>query len=323
MTLARYRAFTWALLGSYLSAAAFSQAQAQAYPSKPLRFIVGPSPDLLARIVGQKLTEAWGQQVVVDVRPGAGGSIAAVTTAKAAPDGYTLLLSTGAFIINATLYRDLQYNFEKDFAPVSLLALIPLMLVVHPALPAKSVAELVQLARSKPGQLNCASSGNGTTTHLACAMLNTMGCVNIVHVPYKGVGPSLTDLIGGQVQMLFAVTQATLPHVQTGKLRALAVTGRKRSNAVPEVPTVAESGIADFVIESWNGVHVTAGTPKAIVAKLNTEINRIVGLPDVRERMLGLGLEPMTISPDEFAAFVRTDITKWAKVVKDTGVRGE
>ena len=307
------------IIGSVPAGAAF----AQNYPVKPIRFIVGPGPDVLARMIGQKLTDSWGQQVVVDQRPGAGGIIAADTVAKALPDGYTLLLTTGAYTINATLYSKLPYNLVRDLAPVGLLASISFLVVVNPSVPAKSMADLIQLARAKPGQLNCAHSGPGTTAHLGCEMLKNSAKIDIVSVPYKGTGPALIDVIGGQAQLMFAVMQGGLPHVRTGKLRALAVTGARRSAAIPEVPTITEAGVpgADFI--SWNGVHVPAGTPKALIAKLNTEMVRLLKLPEVQDRMLNLGLDPVGDTPDEFAAFVKADIARWAKVIKESGVRAE
>ena len=294
-----------------------------AYPTKPIRFIVGPGPDVLARLVGQKVTESWGQQVVVDQRPGAGGIIAADTVAKSQPDGYTLLLTTGAYTINATLYPKLPYNLERDLAPVSLLATIPFIVIVTPSVPAKSMQELVQLARAKPGQLNCAHSGPGTTAHLGCEMLKSSARVDIVPVSYKGTIPAIVDVISGQSQFMFAVMQGGLPHVQAGKLRALAITGRRRSPALPDVPTIAEAGFggADFI--SWNGVHVRAGTPAAIVEKLNGELNRVLKLPDIHEKMVGLGLDGAGGSTDQFGAFVREDIVRWAKVIRDANVRVE
>jgi tripartite-type tricarboxylate transporter receptor subunit TctC len=304
-------------------AASSGKAEAQGYPTKPIRFIVGPGPDVLARLVGQKLTDVWGQQVVVDQRPGAGGIIAAETVSKSTPDGYTLLLTTGSYTINHSLYAKLPYDLLRDFAPVSLLASIQFLLVVNPSLPAKSVDELLQLARARPGQLNCASSGTGTTAHLGCEMLKNLGKINIVHVPYKGIAPALTDVVGGQVQMMFAVMQAGLPQVRSGKLRALGVSGAKRSLAVPDLPTIAESGVPDFAFDSWNGVHVPAKTPKTVIAKLNAELVKSVKLPEMRERMLGLGLEPAGSTPEEFAVFVKADIAKWAKVINESGVRPE
>lgn len=307
-------------LGGFVSSSA---AYAQNYPTKPIRFIVGPGPDVLARLIGQKLTDSWGQQIVVDQRPGAGGIIAADTVSKSIPDGYTLLLTTGAYTVNAALYSKLPYNLERDLAPVSLLATISFLVIVNPSLPVKTLQDLIQLAKAKPGVLNCAHSGPGTTAHLGCEMLKSSARIDIVPVPYKGTVPAIIDVIGGQAQFMFAVMQGGLPHVQAGKLRALAVTGSKRSTALPDVPTITEAGVpgADFI--SWNGVHVAAGTPKAVVTKLNGELDRLLKLPDVRDRMLTLGLNPVGGTSDEFAVFVKADIARWAKVIKESGVRVE
>lgn len=296
---------------------------AQDYPVKPIRFIVGPGPDVLARLVGQKLTNAWGQQVLVEQRPGAGGIIAADSVAKAPADGYTLLLSTGTYTTIPSLYAKVPYDFVKDLAPVTLLASLPFLLVVHPSVPAKSVQELVQLARARPGQLNYASSGNGTTAHLAGEMLKNMAGINVVHVPYKGTGPGVIDLIGGQVHMMFAIIQSSLPHVKTGKLRALAVSGAKRSPSAPELPTISESGVPGYEFISWNGVHVPAATSKAVTGKLHAELLRTLAQPDVKERMFALGMDIAGGTPEEFAALVNSDIAKWAKVIKDAGVKVE
>jgi tripartite-type tricarboxylate transporter receptor subunit TctC len=302
---------------------ASAAATAPGYPTKPIRFIVGPGPDVLARIVGHKLTDAWGQQVVVDQRPGAGGLIAADTVAKSTPDGYTLLLTTGAYTINATYYPKLPYSLERDLAPVALLAKIPFIVVVNPSVPARSMQELVQLARAKPGALNCAHSGPGTTAHLGCEMLKKSAGIEIVSVAYKGTGPALVDVISGQGQLMFAVMQGGLPFVQSGKLRAVAVTGAKRAAALSDVPTIIEAGFpgADFI--SWNGVHVRAGTPNAVLSRLNRELNRVLELPDVRERMGTLGLDPAGGTPEAFARFVKEDIARWAKVLREANVRAQ
>jgi tripartite-type tricarboxylate transporter receptor subunit TctC len=296
---------------------------AQTYPTKPIRFIVGPGPDVLARLIGQKLTDSWGQQVVVDQRPGAGGIIAADTVAKSIPDGYTLLLTTGAYTINATLYSKLPYNLERDLAPVDLLASISFLVIVPPSLPAKSMQELVQLARAKPGALNCAHSGPGTTAHLGCEMLKSAARIDIVSVSYKGTIPAIVDVMSGQAQLMFAVMQGGLPQVQAGKLRAVAVTGTKRQAALPDVPTITEAGFAGADFITWNGVHVRTGTPKPVIAKLNAELNRTLKLPDVQERMAGLGLDPAGGTPEAFGVFVKEDIARWAKVIKESNVRVE
>ena len=298
-------------------------ATAQQFPTKPIRFIIGPAPDVLARMVGQKLSDAWAQQVIVDQRPGAGGIIAAETVAKSPPDGYTWLLSTGAYPTVVGLYPKLPFNFVKDFEPVSLLASIPFLLVAHPSLPVKSVSELLKLARARPGQINYASSGTGTTAHLAMEMFKNMAKIKLVHVPYKGVPAGLVGTISGEAQLMFAIMQAGLPHVKSGKLRALAVSGAKRSQSAPKIPTIAESGVPGYEFVSWNGVHVPAGTPKAIVDRIHAELVKVVGMPDVRERMFGLGMEVAGSTPAELGALVNSDIAKWGKVIKEAGVKVE
>ncbi|HWI15909.1 MAG TPA: tripartite tricarboxylate transporter substrate binding protein [Burkholderiales bacterium] len=252
-------------------------ASAQQYPTKPIRILVGPGPDALARVYGQKFTDAWGQQVVIDQRPGAGGTIAAETVAKAAPDGYTLLLATGSYTINASLQQQ-PYDLVRDFAAISLLGTVPFILVVHPAVPAKTVPELVQLAKAKPGQINYASAGNGTPPHLAGEMLKMMTGISLVHVPYKGAAQGLTDVMAGQIQMMFAVGPVGIPQVQSGKVRGLAVSTAKRSRIVPDLPTVAESGVPGFEVVGWNGLLAPAGSPQAALAKLYGEIAKATAL---------------------------------------------
>lgn len=308
---------------SVLGSVTFRPVLAQDYPAKPIRFVIGPAPDVLARLVGQKLTDAWGQQVIVDQRPGAGGIIAGETVAKAPPDGYTWLLSTGAYPTLVGLYPKLPFDFVRDLAPVSLLASIPFLLVVHPSLPVKSVGELIKLARARPGQINYASSGTGTTAHLAGEMFKSMAKINIVHVPYKGVPAGLVGLISGEAQLMFAIMQAGYPHVTAGKLRALAVSGAKRSPSAPQLPTISESGVPGYEFISWNGVHVPAATPKAIIAKVQAELIKVLALPDVKERMFSLGMEVAGSTPEELAALVKVDIEKWSKVIKEAGVRVE
>jgi len=300
-----------------------STGSGQVYPIKPIRFIVGPGPDVLARIVGQKLTDAWGQQVLVDQRPGAGGIIAADSVAKSPADGYTLLLSTGTYTTIPSLYSKVPYDFERDFAPVTLLAQLPFLLVAHPSVPAKNVQELVRLARARPGQLNYASSGNGTTAHLAGEMLKNMARIDIVHVPYKGTVPGVIDLVAGQVHIMFAIIQSSLPYVKAGRLKALAVSSPKRSSSAPEVPTISESGVPGYEFISWNGVHVPAATPRAIAGKLNMELLRIIALPDVKEKMFSLGMDVAGGTPEEFGTLVKSDIAKWAKVIRDAGIKAE
>jgi tripartite-type tricarboxylate transporter receptor subunit TctC len=283
--------------------------------------VIGPAPDVLARLVGQKLSDSWGQQIVVDQRPGAGGIIAAETVAKAPADGYTWLMTTGANTTLIALNSKLPYDLVRDLAPVSLMATIPFLLVAHPSVAASSVEDLIKLARARPGQLNYASGGTGTTSHLAGEMFKSMAKVDIVHVPYKGVAPGVVDLLGGQVQLMFAIMQSALPHVKAGKLKGLAVSGPKRSASAPEVRTIAESGVPGYEFISWNAVHVPAGTPKAIVARINGELVKAIAAPDVKERMFGLGLEPEGSTPEALGKLVRADIAKWSKVVKDAGIK--
>jgi len=300
---------------------AASAVAAQPYPVKPIRIVVGPGPDTLARLIGQKMTDAWGQQVIVDQRPGAGGTIAAELAARSAPDGYTLLLTTGSFTINSSLYPNLGYDMVRDLAPVSLLATIPFILVVHPSLPVHSVRELVALARARPGQINYASAGNGTPPHLGGEMLKAVAKVDIVHVPYKGVAPAIIDALSGQVQVMFAVAPAGLPHVNAGKLRAIAASTSKRARALPELPTVAESGYPGFDVTGWNGLHAPARTPPTIIAALNSEVRKVIARPDVIEKMAASGLEPEGSSPESFGEYVKTDIARWAKLIRAANVR--
>lgn len=306
-----------------VSGAASAGAAPAAWPAKPIRFVVGPAPDVLARLVAQKLADAWGQQVIVDQRTGAGGIIAAEIVAKAAPDGYTWLMSTGAYTTLVGLYRKLPFDFERDLAPVSLMATIPFLLVAHPSLPARSLPDLLSLARARPGALNYASGGTGTTSHLAGEMFKKMAGIEIVHVPYKGVAAAVVDLLGGQVQLMFAIMQSALPHVHAGRLRALGVTGAKRSAAAPEIPTIAEAGVPGYEFVSWNAVHVPAATPRPLIGAIQRELVRVLALPDVRERMFKLGMEAAGSTPEELGALVASDIAKWGKVIREGGVRVE
>ena len=294
-------------------------AAAQDYPVKPIRFVLGPGPDVLARTVGQKLTEAWGQQIVIDQRPGAGGTIAAEIVAKARGDGYTLLLATGSHTINASLQKQ-SYDLVRDFRPVSLVGSVPFILVVHPSLPVHSVRELVELARAKPGTLNYGSAGNGTPPHLAGEMLKTLTGIRLVHVPYKTAAQAMTDVLGGQPQLMFAVGPVGLPQVKAGRVRGLAVSTAQRSRMMPELPTVAESGVPGFEVVGWNGILAPAGTSPAVVARLYSGITGALKLPDVVSRLAATGFEPVGSTPEAFAAFVRTDMARWARVIRDAGV---
>jgi tripartite-type tricarboxylate transporter receptor subunit TctC len=277
-----------------------------------------------AQTFPEKLTERWTQQVLIENRPGAGGNVAAEAVARSAPDGYTWLLGNNSILAtNQTLYRQLPYDPVKDFAPVSLVAVQPNILVVHPAVPAHSVAELIALAKKNPGKLNYASSGSGAAAHLAGELFKTMAGVDLVHVPYKGAQPALTDVIAGQVQVMFATSASVIPHVRAGKLRALAVTAARRSPSVPELPTVSEAGVPGFEATTWHGVVVPAATPAALVERMNRDIVAVLGLPDLRERLAGLGAEVITGTPRDFAGYIAAEIPKWAKVVRDSGARIE
>jgi len=315
----------YALVAAVLALAASS---AGAFPDKPVRFVIGFTPggpsDILARALGQKLAERWGQQVVIENRPGAGGNLAAEAVAKSAPDGYTWLLGNNSILAtNQSLYRKLPYDPVRDFAPVALVAVQPNILVVHPEVPAKTVADLILLAKQSPGKLNYASSGAGAAAHLAGELFKTMAGVDIVHVPYKGAQPALTDLIAGQVQLMFATSASVIPYVKAGRLRALAVTTAQRSPSVPELPTVSEAGLAGFEATTWHGVVVPAATPAPLVQKLNQDINSVLREKDLSERLAGLGAEVLTGTPRDFADYIAREIPKWAKVVKDSGAKAD
>jgi tripartite-type tricarboxylate transporter receptor subunit TctC len=295
------------------------------YPDKPLRFVVpfapGGGADLLARLVGAKAAETLGQQVVIDNRTGAGGNIAAEVVARSAPDGHTLLQTNVAHAISTSLYRKLNYDLAQDFIPVSQLAWTPFVLAVHPGLPAGSVKELIALARSQPGQLNYGSSGNGGPSHLGTELFKTMAGIDLRHVPYKGGAPAAIDLIAGQIQVMFNTPPVVLPHARSGRMKALAVTSSRRIPAAPELPTVAEAALPGFEITTWYGLMVPAGTPGAIVSRLHAVFAAALNAPEVRGRLLAENLDPVGSTPAEFAAYVRAEIPKWAKVVKQSGAR--
>jgi tripartite-type tricarboxylate transporter receptor subunit TctC len=304
-----------------LSFFGFAHAQTD-YPTKPIHFIVGPGPDSLARLFGQKMSEAWGQPVIVDQRGGGGGTISAEAVAKAPPDGYWLLLTTGTHTINPSVYKT-NYDLVRDFVPVTLLGSTPFVLAVHPSVPVKSVAELIKLAKEKPGTLNYGSGGSGTPPHLATELFKQMAGVQMVHVPYKTIPLAITDLLGGQIQVMFTVGPAGLPQVKAGKIRGLAVSTTKRSAFAPDLPTVAESGLPGFNVFGWNGVLVTAGTPRPVIEKLHSLFITAMKDPETRKRMADFGFEPIGNSPEEFGAFVKEDIARWAKLVKETGAKVE
>ncbi len=309
------------------ASAANAQTPAATYPAKQIRVIVpfpaGGPTDAIARAIGQKLNETWGQAVIVDNRPGAGGNIGTELAAKSPPDGYTLFIGTVANAINQSLFARLPFDFVRDFAPVTQNYVTGLILAVHPSLPVTSVRELIALAKARPGELSYSSSGVGGTPHLAGELFNSMAGVKMVHVPYKGSAPAMADLLGGHVQLTFDNMLSVLPQVKAGKLRGLAVTLTTRSPLAPELPTIAESGLKGFEVKSWNGVVVPAGTPKEIIARLNTEIVRILRQPELREKFLVQGVELVPTTPEEFGAFIKQDIAKWAKVIQLSGARAE
>jgi tripartite-type tricarboxylate transporter receptor subunit TctC len=303
-------------------------AAAHAFPDKPVRFVIGFTPggpsDILARALGQKLSERWKQQVVVENRPGAGGNLAAEVVAKGPADGHVWLLGNNSILAtNQSLYSRLPYDPVKDFAPVALVAVQPNILVVHPAVPANSLSELVAYLKSNPGKLNYASSGAGAAAHLAGELFKSMAGVDIVHVPYKGAQPALTDLIAGHAQLMFATSASVIPYMKAGRLRALAVTTAQRSPSVPELPTMSEAGLPGFEATTWHGVVVPAATPSAIVLRMNQEINAVLKEKDLSERLAGLGAEILTGSPRDFQDYIAREIPKWSKVVKDSGAKAD
>ncbi|MCE2950274.1 MAG: tripartite tricarboxylate transporter substrate binding protein [Betaproteobacteria bacterium] len=318
------------LAGAAMAATVPARAQPSpsgAWPAKPMRLVIpfapGGTTDNIGRLVAQRLAEPLGQPVVVDNRPGAGGMIGADMVAKAPPDGYTMLMMTIAFPINAGMRKDLPFDPIRSFAPVTQLVSLPLMLVVHPSVPVKSVKELAALARARPGQLTYATSGHGTSPHMAAAMFTWMTKTEMIHVPYKGNAPTLVDLLGGQVSMTFGIAHQFLPHVKSGKLRALAVTTAKRTGFAPQLPTIAEAGLDGYEISAWQGILAPAGTPKEITTRLSSEIARILRQPDVVERLVAEGAEPVASAPDAFGEYLRAELARWSRVGREAGIRIE
>ena len=314
-------------LGALTLTAAFACASAlaqTAYPARSIRLIVPSAPgggtDFTARTIGQKLGESLGQTVIIDNRTGAAGNIGVEIAAKATPDGYTLVMPITSFSVNPHLYSKLPFDTVKDFAPIVLASSTPLFLVVHPSVPAKSVTELIAVAKAKPGELNYANSGNGTTAHLAGELLKKMGGVDLVSVPYKGGGPAVIDLVAGRVQIYFSTLPPALSHVQAGRLRGLAVTTLKRVNLIADVPTVAESGLPGFEVVGWFGIFAPAGTPRAVITKLNKEINQVLSTPDVQQRFASQGLIPGGGTPEALGQFLRAEMKKWGALIKEAGI---
>jgi tripartite-type tricarboxylate transporter receptor subunit TctC len=309
-----------------VSGAGHAQTASTTFPVKPVRIVVplapGGSTDVLARLVASRLSEVWGQQVVVDNRGGAGTMIGSEIVARSPGDGYTLLMVTSAFAVNFSLYDKVPYKFS-DFAPLSNVGQTPNVLAVHPTLPAKSVKELIALLRARPGQMTYSSGGVGGSTHLAGELFKLLAKVDMVHVPYKGGGPAVADLVSGQVMMTFGNLTTVLPFAHAGRVRALAVTSAKRSPAIPELPTMAEAGVPGFEAATWNGLVAPAATPKDIVAKLNADIVKVLNMPDTRAKLASNGLEPIGDTPAAFSAHIANEIARWAKVVKAAHIRPE
>jgi tripartite-type tricarboxylate transporter receptor subunit TctC len=315
----------WAALIPFFAPAAPAHSAAQDYPARPVRMVAafapGGSVDVVARLLAQKLSESWGQQVVVDNRPGAGGNVSAEIVARAPNNGHTIYICSASFVVNPSLYAKTLYDPVRDFAPVSLVSLVQNVLVAHPALPAHSVKALIGLAKAKPGQIHYASTGSGTSGHLVMELFKSMTGINLVHVPYKVIGQAQADLMGGQVSLWFPTAPGALPHIQAGRMRALAVAGATRSPALPELPTVSETGVPGFEASTWYAMLAPANTPPHIVAKLNGDVVRILKQPEVRERLTAMGIEIVGGSPDELARHIRSEIPKWARVVKQSGAR--
>ncbi len=300
---------------------------AQTYPSKPIKIVVPYPPggfnDTLGRILAAKFTEAWGQPVVVDNKPGANTLIGGEFVAKSAPDGYTLYVVAFPFSVVPSLFKTMPYDTVKDFQPIILAGQTPNLLVVNPSVAVNSVADLIRMAKASPGKLSYASTGNGSSNHISMELFKSMAGVDIVHIPYKGSAPAVTDLLGGQVHVMFDNTPNVLPHVKSGRLRALGQSGTARGALTPDVPTVAEAGVPGYEVTVWFGLVAPAGTPREVVDKLNAEVKKILAMPDVREKFAAQGVEPVGSTPEQFGAHIREQMAKWGKVVKDAGVKPE
>ena len=316
-----------ALAGLTSAAGAFAQSSASGYPSREIRFIVpfppGGGNDILARMLGPRMAEGLGKPVVIDNRPGAGGNLGTDQAARSPADGYTIVIASNQVTINPGLGQKLPFDIERNFSPVALVASVPMLLVVHPSVPVNNVAELIALARSQPARLNHATPGNGTPQHLAFELLNKLAKIEVTHVPYKGTGPAVADLLGGQVQAAFATLASVAQHVRAGKLRAIAVAPAQRSPLMPEVPTVAESGVPGYDVPLWYSILAPAGTPAEAVERLAGELRRIVESPDTRDRMVSQGFQPGFVGPAALQAMIRDDVRRWQSIGRDTGIRIE
>ncbi len=297
------------------------------WPSKPLRLILpfppGGGTDILGRLVAERLTSSLGQPVVTENRGGAGGNVGAEAAAKSAPDGYTIVLVAPSLAISPSLYSKLNYDPVRDFAPVSLVATVPNVIITHPSVPANTLAEFIQLAKTKPGGMNFGSGGSGTSNHLAGELFNIVAGVKLVHVPYKGVNLAMNDVLSGQIHFVVIGIPAAAPHIRAGKLRALALVAPQRSAALPEVPTVTEAGLRDFEVTTWYGILAPTGTPRPIITRLNAEIVRIMHAPQTKDRLAAMGTDPMTNTPEEFADYIKREIAKWGEVVRQAGLKAD
>ncbi|MFH1605402.1 MAG: tripartite tricarboxylate transporter substrate binding protein [Pseudomonadota bacterium] len=304
-----------------------SVAAQQTYPSKSIRFIVafppGGTNNLLARFVGQKLTESWGQQVIVENRPGGNTIIGTEALAKSAPDGYSIMVMSSTHVIVPQMQKGVPYDAIRDFAPVATLDSQEFVLVVHPSLPVSNLQQFISLAKSKPGQLNYATTGSGGVQHLATELFSLMTGARMQHIPYKGSSPALTDLVGGQVEVHFAVPYPAIPFIKSGRIKAIAISGEARLAALPQVPTFSEAGLPGYDVKWWHGILAPAGTPRVVIDKLSSEVAKILGMPDTREKFHGLGLEPFISSPDQFDALMKADMAKWGKVIKSAHIKME
>ncbi len=298
-----------------------------AWPGKPVRLVLpfppGGGTDILGRLIAERLTASLGQPVVTENRGGAGGNVGAEAAAKSAPDGYTIVLVAPSLAISPSLYSKLNYDPAKDFAPISLVATVPNVMVTHPSVPARTLQEFIALAKSKPGGMNFGSGGNGTSNHLAGELFNIVAGVKLVHVPYKGVNLAMNDVLSGEVHLVVIGIPAAAPHIKAGKLRALALIAPQRSPALPEVPTVAEAGLPNFEVTTWYGVLAPAGTPGPVVTRLNAELVKIMHAPELKERLAAMATEPRTSTPEEFAAYIKQEIAKWAEVVRRAGLKAD
>ncbi len=316
------------LLCAALVAGTAGTAPAQSgYPNRPVRVIVpssaGGGTDIVARIIAPRLSERLGQQVVIDNRPGAGTMIGIELAAKSPPDGYTLLMGLSTLAINSALYKKVPYDTMRDFAPITQAVSSPSIIVVHPSVPVKTVKELIAFARARPGQLNYASAGTGTYPQMTMELFLSMASLKMVHIPYKGTGPAMIDMLAGHVATMAATILTGMPHIRSGRLRGLGITSSARNAVVPEIPTVAEAGLPGYESVQWYGVLAPAKTPKEIVARLHSEVTRVLQLPEIKERLAGDGADPVGNTPEEFARFIQSELTKWAKVARDAGIKPE